>query len=354
MARQNPRDLDPKSVLVIQLRQIGDVLLCTPAVRALRQRYPGARVCFVAEPIPARVLSENKNIDEVIIRDPKAGGLEPVRTIADIRRRRFDLVVDYLANPRSALITLLSGAPVTISRAGNRRSRLYSHPVEPKGVYAADQKLSLLRVLGVEGESRELEMPVEPAARARMNAWLEEAGPAGGDGPLVCLEVFAKWPVLQYPPERHLELAVRMIEKWAARVLLTWGPGREAEARKLVEKTRAPILLAPPTDLHELAAIYAAADLWVGNDAGPRHIAASQGLPTFAVFGPTDDAWTPPGPHVSVAREDLACRPCNLRRCPENHHGCLDDFPVERVFELLDDFKSRVLPAGGAPASGEG
>src|SRR3990172_6193157 len=98
-----PDDFAPARILVIQLRQIGDVLLTTPALRALKKRFPAALISYLAEPLPAKVLEGNPNIDELIIRDLKEGGLEPVRTIQRIRAARFDLVVDFLANPRTAL-----------------------------------------------------------------------------------------------------------------------------------------------------------------------------------------------------------------------------------------------------------
>lgn len=336
-----PRDFSPSRILVIQLRQIGDVLLATPSLRALRRRFPKARIFFLSEPGPAKVLSENPDLDEIIIRDPKAGGIEPLRTILDVRSRRFDLVVDFLANPRTAIISLFSGARVRISYAGNRRSGFYTHPVEPQGVFSALQKLSLLRVLGIDGGPVDLVMPVADYAKKRIDTWFEGNGLGQRTGPLVCQEPFQKWPVLEYPAAHQRELARMMMDRWGATVVVCWGPGREDDARRFVEG--AGLLLAPPTDLHELAALYGKADLWVGADSGARHIAASQKVPTFAVFGPTDDAWTPPGPrHLSVGMDKLECRPCNKRRCPEGHHRCLQQFPPEEVFERLDQFWKEV------------
>jgi len=340
-----PSDFSPRRILV--------VLLATPAVRALRKRFPGARISFLVEPLPARVLEGNPDLDEVIIRDPRGGWLEPLRTMAGVRRRRFDLVVDFLANPRSALIALLAGASVTISYGNNRRRRFYTHPVRPEGVSAAEQKLSLLRPLGIAERSAELFMAVPGPARERMAAWAESVGLGPAPRPVVCLEPFMKYEALTYPPASWARVCEAMVERWGATVVVCWGPGREAEARALMAQARTPLLLAPATDLHELAALDGLADLWVGVDGGPRHIAASQGVPTFAVLGPSDDAWTPPGPrHVSVARADLPCRPCNRRHCPEQHQRCLKEFAPEEVFARLDKFwhEVKAVCAGGARA----
>ena len=336
--RPLPPNFAPRRILVIQLRQIGDVLLTTPALAALRRRFPDAKISFLVEPVPAKVLWGNPNIDELIIRDPKEGGLEPLRTIRAVRSRHFDLVIDYLGSPRTAPIALLSGATVTVSDRKRRRSLFYTHPVTPAGLFTAEQKMSLLKPFGIEPGPIKLEMAVPDAARAKIDGWLQERGLSRAD-PLVVLEPFHKRWVLEYPAAGFGRLAELMVERWGAAVVVAWGPGREAEARAMVEGAKSGLHLAPPTDLHEMAALSGRAKIWVGNESGPRHIAASQGVPTFAVLGPTDDTWTPPGPqHLSVGRDDLPCRPCNERFCPEKHHACMQQFPAEKLFARLDAF----------------
>ncbi len=338
--REIPEDFAPRRILVVQLRQIGDVLLTTPALRALKKLFPAARISFLAEPLPAWVLEGNPNVDEVIVRDPGSGRLEPVRTIRRVRAGRFDLVIDFLANPRTALIALLSGARVTLSYAGGRRSWLYTHAVAAEGVFSGEQKLSLVRALGAGPESMELDMAVPERAARKIAAWWDGAGLGGAARPVVCLEPFQKWEALTYPAESFVKVCARMRERWGATVIVCWGPGREEDARRLAQAAGA--VPAPKTDLLELAALYRRADLWVGVDGGPRHIATAQGLPTFAVLGPSDDAWTPPGPrHLSVYRRDLACRPCNQRNC-KSRMECMTEFAPEEVFEKLEGFWERV------------
>jgi len=343
--RRVPSDFAPKTILVIQLRQIGDVLMTTPALRALRRRYPQARIMYLAEPLPAKVLEGNPVIDEVIIRDPSGGILEPLQTISKIRARRPDLVIDFLANPRATMIAFLSGAKVTLTYADNRRAIFYSHTVRAEGMFSGAQKFSLLRALGVkpDSETMDLDMPVPEAARDKIAQWFALAGLESAPRPLVCLEPFQKWPALTYPPEGFVKICELMREKWGGTVIVCWGPGKEEAARRIVEDAKALLVLAPPTDLHELAALYQRADLWVGVDCGPRHIAAAQGVPTFAVLGPSGDAWTPPGPrHLSVYRDDLECLPCDRRTCIEGHHDCMEKFPPEDVFKKLEEFWRRV------------
>jgi ADP-heptose:LPS heptosyltransferase len=285
------------------------------------------------------VLEGNSNIDEVMVRDPGEGMLGSIGLIRRVRAARFDLVVDFLANPRTAMIAFLSGAKMTISYANNRRSFLYTHPVEEQGVFSGEQKMSLLRVLGVDpgAESMDLEMAVPDAAKEKIGGWIAEKELDKAARPIVAVEPFMKYEALTWPAQNFVKLCEMMAEKWGATVIVCWGPGNEDKARKIAKG--AGVILAPPTDLHELAALYRRADLWVGVDCGPRHIAASQGLPTFAVLGPSDDAWTPPGSkHLSVYKSELPCLPCNKRHCPEEHHQCMENFAPEEVFEKLDEF----------------
>lgn len=342
MMKPLPSDFSPRRILVVQLRQIGDVLLCTPALRALKKRFPEARLSFLAEPLPAQVLAGNPHLDEIIIREPKATGLAPLRAILEVRKKKFDLVIDFLQNPRTTLITWFSGAKVTISYANRRRHWFYTHPVAPQGKFAAEEKLSLLAILGVGPESAEMEMMVPESARQKIEEWWSSEKLGEAKRPVVCMEPFQKWLALTYPKEHWGRVGELMRERWGATVIVCWGPGRESEARWIQENSGAGVILAPHTDLHELAALDRKADLWVGVDGGPRHLAAAQGLPTFAVLGPSDDAWTPPGPrHRSVGKDGLACRPCNKRVCPEDL-ACMKEFSPEEVFAKLDEFWRRL------------
>lgn len=328
-------DFHPQRILIIQLRQIGDVLLSTPAVRALRRRYPQAYLAYLVEERPGLVLKGNPHLDEIIIRPTHGGWREPVQTIQRVRQGRFDLVVDFLASPRTALISWFSGAKVTISFANRRRRYFYTHPVMPQGIYAAEQKLSLLRILGISGHSLDLEMPVPAPAREKIRGFFQARGLDNGR-PIVVMEPFHKRPVRQWPGPYFARLADMIARELRARVVFSWGPGKEAEVKAILDLAQEPHLTAPATDLHELAALYAAADLYVGNDCGPRHIAASQGKPTFAILGPTDESWTPPNdPRHQTVAKNLPCRPCNQRHCPEQHHACLAELSPEEVFAAL-------------------
>ncbi len=339
MPKPVPDDFRPKNVLVIQLRQIGDVILSTPALRALRKRFPEAGISYLAEPLPAEVLELNNNIDRLIIREPGGGPFEALHTIKRVRDAKFDLVIDFLSNPRSTLIAMLSGAKVTIGHTRNLRRLCYTRAVELEGTFPGEHKLSVLRSLGCDPEPMDLDLPVPDHARQSMVKWFEEAGLSGSPRPVVCVAPFHKRPVRQYPAEGFLDIIELLKNKWGATIILCREPGREAEAGELASRSKVPVTLGPRTTLHQAAALYGLCDLWIGNEGGARHIAASQGAPTFAILGPSSDQWTPPGQmHVSRGKPGLECRPCLARHCPEKHHKCMREFEPKEVFQMIEEF----------------
>src|SRR5215510_16511031 len=152
IAESRPR-IPAERILVIQFRRIGDVLLSTPVLRALRQHYPQSYIAFLTEPSPGRVLQNNPCLDAVLIQPRHATWRQQWQLWRQIRRQRFDLVIDLIGNPRSALLTYLSGAKHRLAFARFPRSLLYTilvthqHPVPE---YTVAKRLRLLEPLGIQ------------------------------------------------------------------------------------------------------------------------------------------------------------------------------------------------------------
>jgi len=272
-------------ILLIQLRYMGDVLLCTPAVRAARTAHPGARLEFLTDALGADVLAGNPHLDEVITW--RSGLRAELRLARELRRRCYDLSVDFHSAPRSARFTLAAGAPRRLGVQGRGpRNRAYTDLVPKQGreVYVAVQKLGVLAPLGVEpgGRDLSLQISVGEAERARVaELWARHAleGERVVAVSAVALHAFKQWGAGRW---------ARVADALAAagyRVLLTRGPGEEEQLHAV---TRAMPGAAPPTaapaTLRELAAIYERCALWVGNDGGPKHVAVAAGTPTLTVI----------------------------------------------------------------------
>ena len=137
--------------LLIQLRRIGDVLMTTPSIRLLRESFPEAQFTFLTEPPSDQVLTENPYLDEILLFRKTETFRETLRFFRTIRHHQFDTVIDFFGNPRSALITRFSGAPIRIGFDFRERSLAYNHPVKisTETTYAAQDKDQLLKPLGI-------------------------------------------------------------------------------------------------------------------------------------------------------------------------------------------------------------
>ncbi len=326
-------------ILVIQFRMIGDVLLSTPILRALRQHYPKSHIVFCAEPAPAGALKGNPFIDDVMIHPRPATWREEVKFLLAIRRRRFDLVIDLMGNPRSALVSRFSGAPNRIAFARWPRSLCYTmlvdHCHEVQG-YTATKRLRLLEPLGIHSSDVAMTMTYTSDEREAVEHFLRAHGVSPNDL-LVCIDPTSQVVTRQWPAASFSQLTDLLAERLGARVFLLWGPGEKAYVESIAATTRSKPLLNPAWTLAHVAALMDRADLFVGCDSAPGHIAISQQTPTVTVFGAQRSAnWRPPDPRHQVVMTGLECQPCDQKQCgPPLNIACLTTLTVETVFEAV-------------------
>lgn len=319
----------PRRVVIVQLGFLGDVLLATPVARALRTRWPEARITWLVHPRHGEALQGNPHLDEVV---PVTGLRSMVRAL-----RGADALIDLQRSVGTSLAGWLARVPVRVGRpAGWLRDRLLTAVVPAQRAYSAQFRASVLRVFGVEHLCLDLELPV-PAplvAEARRGV-----GAIPGAGPLVALAPFARLPTRQWPLQRWQALARRLRDERDARLLVLWGPGEEERAAALALAVGGQ--LAPATGIRGLAAQIAVCDLLIGACSGPRHVAVSQRVPTVTVHGATAvGGWTRPTPWHRAAALDLPCRPCNKPTCPIGVR-CLAELPEDRVLGLVDEVLGR-------------
>ncbi|GIX46477.1 MAG: heptosyltransferase [Candidatus Tectimicrobiota bacterium] len=331
--------LAARRILVIQFRQIGDVLLSTPLLRALRQHYPQSYLAFCAEPSPARVLKHNPFLDEVLVYPRPATWQQAYRFMRRLRAYRFDLVLDLMGNPRSALLALSSGARQRIGFAGLPRALCYTVRVDRQRAvqeYTVYKRLRLLAPLGITATDLSLCLPFTAQDAEAVKGFLDGQG-ITPDDLLICLDPTSRVPTRQWPGEQVSRLADLLSERLGARVLLLWGPGEQDYVATLAARARSRPLLIPPWDLSTLAALLARADLFVGCNSAPLHIAVSQGTPTLAIHGATRPGnWSPPAPQHRAIAAGLPCQPCGKVYCGAPLHvACLRTLSAEQVFAAV-------------------
>jgi heptosyltransferase-3 len=326
-----------KNLLVVKLRYIGDVLLATPVFRALRDRFPEARLTAAVHRGTEEILKENPDIQEVLV--VERGGIgEQLRFLGEIRRRRFDCVIDLTDGDRSAILTGLSGAPVRIGFNEEHRWRglLYTSvaTVGPGVVHRLEHDLEALRPLGIEPKPRPLVLPVAPEHDSRAARLLEEAGVSRDSGPLVMLQPGARYWFKAWPVRRFAELADRLTEAFGCTVLVGGNQQERDLAGQIRSQCRSkPLVLAGLATLSDYAAILKRCALFVGNDNGPMHMAAALGVPVVALFGPSNpDEWGPRGGRVKILYKGLDCRRCFHPTCLRGEQSCMQQITVEEVF----------------------
>ncbi len=318
-----------RRILLSRMRFIGDVVLTTPIIRSLRTAYPGAYLAYLGEREAVSLLEHNPHLNEIIPYDFRSPALlEQIRVARILRRKRFDLMIDLFGNPRSALLTFLSGARVRVGPDRRGRGALYTVRVRDDGVprSAIEFHARSLRALGIPATHSKTEIYLTAQEREAGRRRVQELrkNPGREVQPVVGIHPGATWPAKRWLPDRFAGLADRLAREGAT-VILTAGAREETtigEVRAASELDH-PVLASLP--LRQLAAVIAACDVYVANDGGPMHIAAAVGTPTIGLFGPgEEDIWFPYSAEDGhrVLRKDVPCHPCHLDFC--NREG--DDF----------------------------
>ena len=342
---------DPRRILVIKLRATGDVVLATPVIENLKRRFPRARLSFLTEEASADVLRWNPLLDELIVLPLRRWGIlgirgswrEQVRFYRNLRRRRFDLAIDLFGNPRSALLTQLTGAPDRVGFAFRMRRRAYTTVVTPSGQPGHEIlfHLEALEALDIPVATDRPRVAVPGTADRKAAAWLREHAPDART--LIGLNPGGGWAIKRWPPEFFGRLADALIDEYGANVLILWGPGEEERVTRVTGAMHNRPLVLPKATLAELGAFLKRCGLLVSNDSAPMHMAAAMNVPTVGIFGPTDPrAQGPWGDgHGVVRKESVDCLGCNRIKCPIGNI-CMTTLEPGEVLEKIRAY----IPAG--------
>jgi ADP-heptose:LPS heptosyltransferase len=344
----------------VRLRQIGDVVFTTPAIRGLRQRFPDAHLSYLVEPGAEAVVRNNPHIDEVLVAAP--GLRRDLALVRRLRAERFDLVIDFHGGPRASILAWLSGAPRRVGYDVPGRGWMYTTRVpRPRALrarHSVENQWDLLVALDVPPPSPArdpVEMPVEASAARNVAARLAGAG-VGPDDRLIVMHVSAGNPFRRWPESSFAAVAAGAAAERDRAVVITSGPSDRAaavrvrdEARRRLRAGAGRIIECGELSLQELRAVIDRAALFIGGDSGPLHVAATSRVPIVALFGPTLPArsapWRDPAlASVAVETNGLPCRPCDQRRCEPGDFRCLTRIGPEQVI----DAAGRLL-RGSAP-----
>lgn len=286
---------EPRRIAVLRALFLGDLLLATPALRALRQRFPSAEITLIGLPWTAALLPHIAPcVDRLVVLAGYPGlpevPVDPAHTqtwLAEQRAYGYDLALQMHGDGTitNGLVAAL-GARRTLGLARPGDTRLTHHLPYRDAQHEARRWLELVAELGASSDDSELLFRLRPADRQLAQAWLARL--PEGRGPLIAIHPGAKDPARRWPPERFAAVANALIEHVDARVVLT-GSAHERDLTAAIQcRLQRPALdLAGQTELGVFGAVLARVDLLLTNDTGASHLAAALHVPSVVLFGPT-------------------------------------------------------------------
>ncbi|MEE8169682.1 MAG: lipopolysaccharide heptosyltransferase II [Phycisphaerae bacterium] len=349
-----------EQLLVVLPSWVGDVVMATPALRAIRARFADARITYLQRPYIGELLAGCDWFDAV--EHWPLGKYSPAghaRLIRRLRRRSIDTAILFPNAFRAAALMRLAGARRRIGYARDGRGWLLTDRLAPKRngrkfapVPMLDYYRALAEAAGCSVNDDRLELRATPDDEATLDKRL------GADDarPLLVLNPGAAFgPAKCWPAERYATLADRLSTDHGLRTVVSCGPKERAVADAVRAAARVPLTVfaEPPLGLGPLKALVRRARLMITNDTGPRHFAAAFGTPVVTIFGSSDPSWTDTRhPLERKVMTSLDCQPCMQRVCPLGHHRCMTDLTVDIAAEaaeaLLAAAADRVTPAASS------
>ena len=324
-----------KNILLIRLSSLGDIVLVSPAIRAVRQHFPNARISMLVAKQSADLIAENPHLDEVIAfdreaRDKNTG--EMMRIIRILREREFELVIDFQRKFRTGLLAYLSGAKC---RAGNGPLCTIRVP-NRVNKHAIDRYFDLLHAVEVKPRDRQLELFLAESDRVYAREILT-AKSISADRIKVGLFPGAGWKLREWMPARFAAIGDCVSKNFDAQVLIFGGP----KERKLVSRVAdlmagEPILFSDALPIRQFAALVDQCNLFITNDTGPMHIAVAMQTPTVALFGPGNHVrFQPLEPIHTTIRHHVPCNPCKQFTDKCKNNICMKLITVDEVWEVV-------------------
>lgn len=330
-------------ILLIRLRSLGDAVLMTPVPLALKAWRPSAQVSVLIEEPFAGVFRNQPAVEEILEIAPRSRASERLRLLAQIRRRRFDLVINMHSGPTAGFFTAFSGAPHRVSYASARYAAWSNMRVPDSRtfwsaahVHTVEHQLSPLLHLGIPvPEKIELDVRLAPEAERRVEQQIAALDVRSGQ--FILLHPFATLFTKEWDLKRFAELARRLRESYGLPILATAGPAERDRLNQLLSLSSGAVTGLPAMLLEDLTVWIDRCGLYVGNDSGPTHLAAARKKKLVVLWGSSDyHAWHPWGTTYQLLRADLPCIPCPGYRCDQfDSPRCIESISVEHVLHAV-------------------
>lgn len=333
-----------RSVLVVRLRSIGDAVLATPSLYALKRFLPRARIDILLEDWVAPVLEGSPYVDNIVTLK-RGNSSSRARVAQQLRRTRYDVAYNLHGGTTATLLMRASGAKHRVGYSAYRYSWLHNHLAPSSSLlwgrdktHSVEQQLALVGWTGVPVTDRPpTQLEVTEQAAATIAARLGAAG-LDETKPLAIIHPAAAFATKQWATEKFARVAEDLSARGLSIVVIT-APTETLIAEELKRDSAVPVIAFTDLSLPEVTALAARARLFVGNDSGMAHIAAAVGLPAIVIFGSSNTAhWSPwAKAPAEVVLEEMECQPCHGYFCAKfAQPECILRVPIERVTAAIE------------------
>jgi heptosyltransferase-2 len=338
---------DFKRILIARTDRIGDVLLSTPVIRALRDKYPYAYISMMVSEYAKGVVEGNKYLDEVIVYDKDRehkSWLSSMKFALSLKKKKFDLAVILHPTSRVHLLTFFAGIPRRIGynkKLGFLLTDKIAHTKQFGEKHELEYNLDLIRALGIEAQDKSLIMPIREESEKWVNELFRLEG-IKGDDRLLAVHPSASCPSKIWPAERFAVVAERLSNKYGFKILVVVGPSDTHTAETLIKQIHGPVIgFAGKTSVSQLASLLKRCELFISNDSGPVHIASAVGTPVISIFGRSQPGlspkrWGPVGLRDMFLHKDIGCIECFAHNCKQEF-ACLKAISVDDVISCAEN-----------------
>jgi lipopolysaccharide heptosyltransferase II len=333
-------NLKADNILVLRMSGVGDVLWTTPFLANLRIGYPSAHISYVVREFCAPVLSNNPDVDQLVL-FKKCSLSNQISFLKRLRGAGYDLTIDLVGTPRTAIQSVISGAGNRIGFDFGYRRHFYNHLLNARAAnygHEVEFNLSVLEYLGIPASRKDLVFNLtEEEKNYRQDIYRSLALDGGR---VIGLIPTGGWACKRWPIDNYIAVAKTLSSNPRNKILVFWGRRSEEADAKIILSACPSAKLIPKTSLRQMAALLAGCDLIIGNDSGPLHIATAFKIPVISFYGPTVPRSQGPWGqgHVVLQDKRLGCLGCNRMDCRDPK--CMAGIPPDRVIKeaerLLD------------------
>ena len=337
---------DFKRILIARTDRIGDVLLSTPVIKALRDKYPHSYIAMMVSAYARDIVEGNPYLDKVIIYDKEVlhkSWLSSFRFARGLKKNKFDLAVILHPTNRVHLVSFLAGIPKRVGydrKLGFLLTDRIKHTKQLGEKHELEYNLDLLRYLGIEPRDKNLFMPLKPESEKWVKELFRQEGIREADR-LLAIHPAASCPSKIWPPERFAQTADKLAQNYGFKILVIAGPKDVKLAEALVKHLRSSVInLAGKTSITQLASLLKRCSLFISNDSGPVHIASAIGTPVISIFGRNQAGlsprrWEPVGLKDRILHKEAGCVECLAHNC-QKQFACLKAISMEDVVSVAD------------------